>query len=1250
MSGKTTTKTQPTFQTQSTTPNAQAMEAYTKALQTASNAAATPFQTYSTDPSAFVAQLNPTQTGAISNISGLAGGTTPAFNAAYGLTSAGATPTYQTVGNYMNPYMGSVVAPTMQYLQQQQGQDLAKQQAQAIQAGAFGGDRAGIARATLQGQQQLAQGQTLGGLLQQGYGQALGAAQQGANQALQAGAQFGNLGTAQQQAALQQAQAQLGAGTTAQQTQQAGLSALYNQFLQSVAYPFQTSQFLTSAAGSLGPLMGSSTSEFGLQQTTQPAPFFSDKRLKKNIKKVGKLNDGQPVYKYDYGDGRTQLGLMAQDVEKSHPEAVGLSHGYKTVDYDEATKNAERSGKFYGGGLVPSSMGGAVMPGMERERFDYGGMPGSDIASILAAQAAFLPGAKGGGQGFSAGPTGQSYVPASTGLRPAQMPTAQLNLTPQKTAQQDSAFKQAVGDIKGVADLGSSIKSIYQGGKGLFSEAKDLIPKGAGAAAPAPVGPMQLGNKDTTSSGPSIDDTSYKSDFDRDNNYRGGGVLRDHYADGGVPGETDGPSYFPKGVLEAGERGEIASGLKAPQLNLTGGGGSGGGSGGGLLGGLKDVASLGSSVASIGSGVGDALGALGALFLSSGGVAGHRGNYAGGGDVAETPNSNAPDPVDYMARTMVREAGDQGEEGLSAVGHVIKNRLNTGRWGKDISSVVTAPDQFTPWNEDLRGTKADPRLVDPNSPIYQKAYGLAKGVLSGDIKDPTGGALNFYNPDLASPKWGPGMANTVKIGQHVFGTATGGNDAGGVKPMAYAPASEARPGFFDGATKTASDTGDWFEKNQKWLVPLLSGIGTMASSPSRYLGAAVLQGLGGGAQSYAQMQKQAADIERTKAATEQTYAQTVGSSIKYEGGRTFIRAVGPQGYYWMPFNDWWALDPKNRPTVDPRAVSQALQMEKGRPPDQTGVYGRPTTPATPAPTPATQAAPAPVSTPAAPTPATPPTAAAPAAVPATFQLTPEEKASARSLLQAKSGWETGRLEKEPDYLNPQIEIARNLESQKQILIPLAGTLADLPEKGLNAPGKAQEVFNPAIRVLNNLAGIAGMPDLITDPKQIASTEEIEKLTNQLQKQGLNDTQLRAVRAFDEMAKGMASLRTSKEGASKLVPQMLTNAQREIDRNQMFKIWGDAATGGQPKFKEWEKYVSKEANDLFDKKYGNEFYSGERKNLENMFKTTVKDEKTGKQMSLMTYLANNPTGLRQKDVDYIKKTYGSDILRYFGINR
>lgn len=73
------------------------------------------------------------------------------------------------------------------------------------------------------------------------------------------------------------------------------------------------------------------------------ASLFSDRRLKTDISVVGKLDNGLPVYAFRYIDGGPmQIGLMADDVEKLHPEAVGeaqtfFSGGpYKTVDYGKA--------------------------------------------------------------------------------------------------------------------------------------------------------------------------------------------------------------------------------------------------------------------------------------------------------------------------------------------------------------------------------------------------------------------------------------------------------------------------------------------------------------------------------------------------------------------------------------------------------------------------------------------------------------------------------------------------------------------------------------------------------------------------------------------------------------------------------------------------------------------------------------------------------------------------------------------------
>jgi hypothetical protein len=61
----------------------------------------------------------------------------------------------------------------------------------------------------------------------------------------------------------------------------------------------------------------------------------SDRRVKTNIKVVGKTDSGLPVYTYQYkGQNVTQMGVMAQDVEMVNPEAVVEINGIKHVDYN----------------------------------------------------------------------------------------------------------------------------------------------------------------------------------------------------------------------------------------------------------------------------------------------------------------------------------------------------------------------------------------------------------------------------------------------------------------------------------------------------------------------------------------------------------------------------------------------------------------------------------------------------------------------------------------------------------------------------------------------------------------------------------------------------------------------------------------------------------------------------------------------------------------------------------------------------
>ena len=67
--------------------------------------------------------------------------------------------------------------------------------------------------------------------------------------------------------------------------------------------------------------------------------LFSDERGKFDARPIGKLDDGQTVYRFRYKHDplTVHIGLMAQEVEKRKPHAVAEVGGLKFVNYDLAT-------------------------------------------------------------------------------------------------------------------------------------------------------------------------------------------------------------------------------------------------------------------------------------------------------------------------------------------------------------------------------------------------------------------------------------------------------------------------------------------------------------------------------------------------------------------------------------------------------------------------------------------------------------------------------------------------------------------------------------------------------------------------------------------------------------------------------------------------------------------------------------------------------------------------------------------------
>jgi len=128
--------------------------------------------------------------------------------------------------------------------------------------------------------------------------------------------------------------------------------------------PIQNLNQLTTPAMGLGGMGGTTTGVGTATGTQTPAndPWanalgtavgvagmvgsLSDRRLKTDVKDIGRTHDNQKIYSYRFkGSNVPQIGMMADEVEGKTPEAVETGpEGFKRVRYDKATRKAAKMG------------------------------------------------------------------------------------------------------------------------------------------------------------------------------------------------------------------------------------------------------------------------------------------------------------------------------------------------------------------------------------------------------------------------------------------------------------------------------------------------------------------------------------------------------------------------------------------------------------------------------------------------------------------------------------------------------------------------------------------------------------------------------------------------------------------------------------------------------------------------------------------------------------------------------------------
>ena len=1168
------------------------------------------------------------------------------------------------------------------------------------------------------GQQGLATAQAIAPLMMQGYQQGVQTAAgqqavvaQDLQRQLAAGQQLGGLGAQAQQTALAGAQAQLGAGTAEQQTEQAGKQALYNQFLQERGYPFQVAQFLANIAMGTGALSGSTTT------TNQMAPFFSDEREKTNVQPLG---EGLYAYDYiddvrrAEEEGRPmppkRVGPMAQDIEERAPGLVGEVAGHKVVGMNSMGGLVSDPGAYASGGSVVGSEDmKAILAAVGQPLAFYGGKGmygGADKGGVGAAgyvSPASIP------------------VPklVTAGGLPAQRASGfeQALDTGSKIAGLAKTGKSALVGSEATSQSAASRGLIGSGGE--FNK-KGFLSGLGGGDANRPNAPMTLAGGlnavDAIGRDPSLDLDQLGTRTSRAGGgalpYSTGNVGEDPLQkigdDGDQKYEMMKPGNLPQTGPGAGEK-LLDLGMKAAAIFAA--------SDARMKDNIEQVGELydgqpvyrynmkGSPKTQIGlmaqdlehNGHGDAVAGLGGIKMVdykratdvAAGLAPRQGYQSGGSpDFIEGPaidfeRLQAPPPprderkyTPEALRGLVREYGQELRGRRPNFDPAFAERVFEGESGFDPRAVGDDGSSFGV--PQLHMGNISPKFPRPGlGDEFMRDTGL-------DPRDPKNSrAMTAWAMDHAAEKgWQPWtVARQLRAQGDTDGASAPGLGGGrretaervtpGLAGPGRGPMDPASAPFYTLTRRALGMEGEGTPTqkaltSENFWVPALAGVGSMLASRSPFFGVALGEGLMGGTKAYTDLQSQQQQMGESRARTEQTVANISGGALQVVDGRLMVRYLRPDGSYdLVEYSKIRNLPPEERARyrVDPRDLEQAEKLLGA----SAGPVARAPAAAPAAEPPVAMPRGEPVSSTAPPAPpagrmpheAAPP--ASPVSRPTTvggIGLTPEQVAQARAITQERSGFPQAEREKQPDLFTPQYELARQSENAKGQVIPLVGALAGLPrDKSPLASGPVQAIAAPIAGVVNNLASILGvnLPFDIQNPR--ALQEEIDKLGTRLNLQSASSAQQRAFAALQEISKGIPTYLNSPGGQAKLIPTLLVETQREIDRQNFFRSWENAAAGERGQNAEYARLSSRDANEAFEKEFTNAVAAKERTALEKMFneRFPITDPKTGQRrnISAMEYVVEFGGEMTPEQKQRFRDRFGAglkyDPLRYFGVN-
>ena len=119
-----------------------------------------------------------------------------------------------------------------------------------------------------------------------------------------------------------------------------------------------------------------------------------------------------------------------------------------------------------------------------------------------------------------------------------------------------------------------------------------------------------------------------------------------------------------------------------------------------------------------------------------------------------------------LALLIWREARGEGRDGMRAVAHVVRNRVQAIHLPDSWDDIMAAPWQFS----SLTARGDSQLIVWPKAPdaAFDEAMQIASLVYTGDDYDLTQGSTHYFNPEVVLPSWAAKLKFVVRIGHHDF--------------------------------------------------------------------------------------------------------------------------------------------------------------------------------------------------------------------------------------------------------------------------------------------------------------------------------------------------------------------------------------------------------------------------------------------------------------------------------------------------